>query len=274
MQAGVPIKRPAVGISIGLVTGNNLQEHKLLTDIQGPEDHYGEMDFKVAGTSQGITAIQMDVKNNGLNREILAGALEQARKARAEILDVISKTIPGPNKSLSPYAPKVKIIQINPDKIGMVIGSGGKVINEIIDTCEVAIDIEDDGKVFVTGQAEEAIEKAIAWIKEITHEFEVGEAFEGRVKRIFNFGAMVEISPKQDGLVHISELAPFRVNSVEDVVKIGDIIPVKIIKIDEQGRVDLSAKEAGFLPTMKPDSPTGRPRSPISRPGARRISKS
>ncbi|MDD4989829.1 MAG: polyribonucleotide nucleotidyltransferase [Candidatus Pacebacteria bacterium] len=273
MQAGVPIKRPAVGISVGLVTGGDLQEYKLLTDIQGPEDHYGEMDFKVAGTSQGITAIQMDVKNNGLNREILAGALEQAKKARAEILDVIKKTIPESNKSLSPYAPKVKIIQINPDKIGMVIGSGGKVINEIIDTCEVAIDIEDDGKVFVTGQTEEAIEKAIDWIKEISHEFEVGEAFEGRVKRIFNFGAMVEISPKQDGLVHISELAPFRVNSVEDVVKIGDVIPVKIIKIDEQGRIDLSAKEAGFSPAVKPDSPTGRPRGPISRTGARRTGR-
>ncbi|MDO8524738.1 MAG: polyribonucleotide nucleotidyltransferase [bacterium] len=251
MQAGVPIKRPVAGISVGLVMGKKLDEYKLLTDIQGPEDHYGEMDFKVAGTSNGITAIQMDVKTDGITREIFVEALKKAKIAREYILSKIKETIPEPNKSLSPYAPKVKIIQINPDKIGMVIGTGGKVINEIIDTCEVAIDIDDDGKVFVTGQTEEAMEKAIAWIKEITHEFEIGETFTGKVKKIFNFGAMVEISPKQDGLVHISELAPFRVNSVEDVVKIGDVIPVKIIKIDEQGRVDLSAKQAGFSPENK-----------------------
>ncbi len=251
MQAGVPIKAPVAGISVGLVMGKTLDEYKLLTDIQGPEDHYGEMDFKVAGTSNGITAIQMDVKTDGITREIFIGALERAKIAREYILSKIKETIPEPNKSLSPYAPKVKIIQINPDKIGMVIGTGGKVINEIIDTCEVAIDIDDDGKVFVTGQTEEAMEKAIAWIKEITHEFEIGETFTGKVKRIFNFGAMVEISPKQDGLVHISELAPFRVNTVEDVVKIGDVIPVKIIKIDDQGRVDLSAKQAGFSPEDK-----------------------
>ncbi|MFH0932155.1 MAG: S1 RNA-binding domain-containing protein, partial [bacterium] len=205
----------------------------------------------VAGTASGITAIQMDVKTDGITREIFIKALEKAKIAREYILGKIKETISEPNKSLSPYAPKVKIIQINPDKIGMVIGTGGKIINEIIDTCEVAIDIDDDGKVFVTGQTEEAMEKAIAWIKEITHEFEIGETFTGKVKKIFNFGAMVEISPKQDGLVHISELAPFRVNTVEDVVKIGDVIPVKIIKIDEQGRVDLSAKQAGFSPENK-----------------------
>ena len=250
-QAGVPIKRPVAGISVGLVMGKTLDEYKLLTDIQGPEDHYGEMDFKVAGTSNGITAIQMDVKTDGITREIFIEALKRAKIAREYILSKIKETIAEPNKSLSPYAPKVKIIQINSDKIGMVIGTGGKVINEIIDTCEVAIDIDDDGKVFVTGQTEEAMEKAIAWIKEITHEFEIGETFTGKVKKIFNFGAMVEISPKQDGLVHISELAPFRVNTVEDVVKIGDVIPVKIIKIDEQGRVDLSAKQAGFSPENK-----------------------
>ncbi|MEK7103799.1 MAG: polyribonucleotide nucleotidyltransferase [Patescibacteria group bacterium] len=251
MQAGVPIKAPVAGISIGLVMGKSLNEYKLLTDIQGPEDHYGEMDFKVAGTLSGITAIQMDVKTDGITREIFVEALKKAKTAREYILSKITETIAAPNKSLSPYAPKVKIIQINPDKIGMVIGTGGKIINEIIDTCEVAIDIDDDGKVFVTGQTETAMEKAIAWIKEITHEFEIGETFTGKVKRIFNFGAMVEISPKQDGLVHISELAPFRVNSVDDVVKIGDVIPVKIIKIDEQGRVDLSAKQAGFSPKQK-----------------------
>lgn len=251
MQAGVPIKRPVAGISVGLVMGKSLDEYKLLTDIQGPEDHYGEMDFKVAGTSNGITAIQMDVKTDGITREIFIEALKKAKEAREYILSKIAETIAAPNKSLSPYAPKVKIIQINPDKIGMVIGTGGKIINEIIDTCEVAIDIDDDGKVFVTGQTEEAMEKAIAWIKEITHEFEIGETFTGKVKRIFNFGAMIEISPKQDGLVHISELAPFRVNGVDDVVKIGDVIPVKIIKIDEQGRVDLSAKQAGFSPKQK-----------------------
>ncbi len=284
MQAGVPIKRPVAGISIGLVIGKGLDDYKLLTDIQGPEDSYGEMDFKVAGTSEGVTAIQMDVKTDGLTREIFAEALKRAQKAREEILAKMKETIPEPNKSLSSYAPKVKIIQINPEKIGMVIGAGGKIINEIIDTCLVAIDIDDDGKVFVTGQTEEAMEKAIAWIKEITHEFEVGETFTGKVKRIFNFGAMVEISPKQEGLVHISELAPFRVNEVEDVVNIGDVIPVKVIKIDEQGRVDLSAKQAGFSPIAKSSSPTGRPspvrgfasngaRSPISRPEGRRVQR-
>ncbi|MDD5433497.1 MAG: polyribonucleotide nucleotidyltransferase [Candidatus Pacebacteria bacterium] len=274
MQAGVPIKAPVAGISIGLVTGKDLSEYKLLTDIQGPEDHYGEMDFKVAGTKNGITAIQMDVKNNGLNREILEKALEKAKEAREEILGVIAKTIESPSKKLSPFAPKVQIIQINPEKIGMVIGSGGKVINEIIDTCGVAIDIEEDGQVFVTGQADEAIEKAIDWIKELTHEFEVGEMFEGKVKRIFNFGCMVEISPKQEGLVHISELAPFRVESVEDVVKIGDVIPVKVIKIDEQGRIDLSAKAAGFSPEVKKQynlhNPASKSRAPGRRPFGRR----
>jgi len=265
MQAGVPIKAPVAGISVGLVMGKSPKEYKLLTDIQGPEDHYGEMDFKVAGTSNGITAIQMDVKTDGITREIFQKALEKAKIAREQILTVIKEAIPEPNKSLSPYAPKVKIIQINPEKIGMVIGTGGKVINEIIDTCCVAIDIEDDGSVFVTGQSEEAMEKAIAWVKEITHEFEIGETFEGKVKRIFNFGAMVEISPKQDGLVHISELAPFRVNSVEDVVKIGDVIPVKIIKIDEQGRVDLSAKQAGFLPKNKSAGKTAE-KKPFTKP--------
>ncbi len=265
MQAGVPIKAPVAGISVGLVMGKSTKEYKLLTDIQGPEDHYGEMDFKVAGTLNGITAIQMDVKTDGITREIFQQALEKAKIAREQILAVIKETIPEPNKSLSPYAPKVKIIQINPEKIGMVIGTGGKMINEIIDTCEVAIDIDDDGSVFVTGQSEEAMEKAIAWIEEITHEFEIGETFKGKVKRIFNFGAMVEISPKQEGLVHISELAPFRVNEVEDVVKIGDVIPVKIIKIDEQGRVDLSAKQAGFSPEDKSSERPAR-QKPFSKP--------
>jgi len=251
MQAGVPIKRAVAGISIGLVSCKDLSEYKLLTDIQGPEDHFGEMDFKVAGTSEGITAIQMDVKNNGINKEIFFAALQRARQARMEILQIMSQTIDQPNKELSPYAPKVKILQVNPEKIGMIIGFGGKVINEIINTYDVSIDIENDGRVFITGPSEKAVQDTISRIKEITRDFEVGEKLTGKVKRILNFGAMVEISPKQEGLVHISELAPFRVNAVSDVVKIGDEIPVKIIKIDEQGRVDLSAKQAGFCPQPK-----------------------
>ena len=238
MDAGVPIKRPVAGIALGII-GN-----KILTDIQGPEDHYGGMDFKVAGTEKGITAIQMDIKIDGINEEILEKNLIQGKKARLEILKEIKKTISEPKPKLSPYAPKILILQINPAKIREVIGPGGKVINEIIEECGVSIDIEDSGKIFITSEKEEAAKKAIEWIKNITREVKVGEIFQGKVKRILDFGCFVEIIPGQEGLVHISQLANYRVNKVEDVVKIGDIIPVKVISIDEQGRINLSLKEA------------------------------
>jgi len=243
MDAGVPIKAPAAGIAIGLMSDES-GNYKVLTDIQGPEDHHGDMDFKVAGTEKGITAIQMDVKVVGINKKILEEALSQGKKARIQILNEMSKVLPGPRKELSPWAPRIYTLQINPDKIKEVIGPGGKMIHEIIEKCEVSIDIEDNGKIYITAEKEEAAGKALSWIKNITREVKVGEIFQGKVKRIINFGAFVEILPGQEGLIHISQLAPYRVEKVEDVVKVGDIVPVKVISIDEQGRINLSLKEA------------------------------
>lgn len=243
MDAGVPIKTAATGIAVGLMSDEN-GKYKILTDIQGPEDHHGDMDFKVAGTKNGITAIQMDVKIKGITKEIFREALESARKARLQILDKIKETLDKPRSELSQWAPRIYVIQIKPEKIREVIGPGGKIINEIIEKCAVAIDIEETGKVFVTAENDEAAKKALEWIKNITHEVVVGEIFQGKIKRIMNFGAFAEILPGQEGLIHISQLAPYRVDKVEDVVKIGDIVPVKVISIDEQGRINLSLKEA------------------------------
>ena len=243
MDAGVPIKEPAAGISIGLMTDEK-GNYRLLTDIQGPEDHYGEMDFKIAGTKKGIIALQMDIKILGINEEILRNALDLAKKSRLQILEETTKVLPGPRAQLSPFAPRILTLQINPEKIREVIGPGGKIINAIIEECDVSIDIEDNGKVFVTADKEEAAKKAIAWIKNITREVKIGEIFQGKVKRILDFGAFVEILPGQEGLIHISQLAPWRVGRVEEVVKIGDVVPVKVINIDEQGRINLSLKEA------------------------------
>ena len=242
MDAGVPIKAPAAGISLGLMSDKN-GNYKILTDIQGPEDHYGDMDLKVAGTKTGITAIQLDVKIAGINEEIFKKVLESAKKARFQILDKIEKTLPKPRPELSPWAPRIFTLQIKPEKIREIIGPGGKVINEIIEKCEVSIDIEDTGRVFVTAEKEEAAKKAIEWINNITREVVVGEIFQGKVKRILNFGAFVEILPGQEGMVHISQLADRRVEKVEDIVNIGDIVPVKVIAIDDQGRINLSIKE-------------------------------
>jgi len=257
MDAGVPIKRPVSGIAVGLIKKDD-KNYKLLTDIQGPEDHFGDMDFKVAGTTDGVTAIQMDVKTDGITREIMEQALGRGKKARLEILEKVKAVLPEPRAQLSPFAPRVAILQINPDKIGAVIGSGGKVINSIIEECDVAIDIEDDGRVFISGTNDENMQKAQEWVKSLTKEFKPGEEFQGPVTRILNFGAFVEIAPGVEGLVHISQLANFRVEEVEDVVKIGDVIPVKVVNIDEQGRLNLSAKEAGFNPPA-PDA-SNRPR--------------
>jgi polyribonucleotide nucleotidyltransferase len=241
MTAGVPIKNPVAGISVGVML--NGKDYKILTDIQGPEDHHGDMDFKVAGTKNGVTAIQMDVKVEGISPELLKEALERAKKARIEILGIMAKTIAEPLKELPARAPRVIKININPDKIRDVVGPGGKVINKIIADTGAEIDIEQDGTIFITGKNMESAEKALEIVKEITHEYQVGETFEkGIVSRIFEFGAMVEIAPKVEGLVHISELAPFRVNRVTDVVNVGDVIPVKIIEIDEMGRINLSLK--------------------------------
>lgn len=250
MDGGVPIKAPVAGIAMGIIVEQDFskkvseREYRVITDIQGPEDHYGDMDFKVAGTKQGLTALQLDVKLEGVTIEMLKKGLEQAKAARMKILEKMAGTIKEPRKELSPYAPRVFIIKINPEKIREVIGPGGKMINQIIDECDVAIEIEDSGEVFITSESDESAKKAIEWIKNLTREIKVGEVFQGVVTRILNFGAFVEILPGQEGMVHISQLAESRVAKVEDVVKIGDSIPVKVVSIDEQGRINLSLKQA------------------------------
>ena len=243
MDAGVPIKAPVAGISVGLVTGETDDEFVLLTDIQGLEDFFGDMDFKVGGTHKGITAIQMDMKIKGLTPEIIKGALENTKKARLHILDeVMLKAIPASRDHLSPYAPVITQITIDPEKISEVIGPKGKMINRIIDETGVKIDIEDTGRVFICGTDAEKSKKAIQMIEGIAKPVEEGQEFDGKVVRLMNFGAFVELVPGKEGLVHISQLAHERVAKVEDVVNVGDIIKVKVIEIDKQGRINLSHK--------------------------------
>ena len=242
MAAGVPIKAPVAGIAMGLISDGD--KYTILTDIQGLEDHYGDMDFKVAGTKDGITALQMDIKIHGITREILKEALAQAKKGRMQILDHMMTTIDAVRPNLSDYAPKVKMIRINPEKIKDVIGSGGKIIQEIIKDCnEVKIDIEQDGRVFVMHSESEWIDKAIAIIEDLTKEAKVGEIYEVKVVKVMKFGAFVELWPGYEGLVHISQLAKERVAKVEDVVREGDEIVVKVMGFDEKGKVLLSRKE-------------------------------
>ncbi|WP_316568529.1 polyribonucleotide nucleotidyltransferase [Neobacillus sp. YIM B06451] len=240
MDAGVPIKAPVAGIAMGLVKSG--ENYTVLTDIQGMEDHLGDMDFKVAGTSKGVTALQMDIKIEGLSREILQEALEQAQKGRMQILESMLATISEPREQLSPYAPKILTMTINPDKIRDVIGPSGKQINKIIEETGVKIDIEQDGTVFIASTNEEMNQKAKKIIEDIVREVVVGEYYLGKVKRIEKFGCFVEIFAGKDGLVHISELAEERIGKVEDVVKIGDEMLVKVTEIDRQGRVNLSRK--------------------------------
>ena len=241
MDAGVPIKKAVAGIAMGLVTDDK-GNYAVLTDIEGVEDAYGDMDFKVAGTREGITALQLDIKLKGVSLEILDKAIKQARDARMFILDVMDKTISAPRPNLSPYAPRMYKITINPDKIGTVIGPGGKMIRSIIDETKSTIDIEDNGTVVIGAVDEKSAKRAIEIIEGLTKDVEVGGIYTGKVTRILNFGAMVEILPNKEGLVHISELADYRVGRVEDVVKVGDEITVKVIDIDNQGRINLSRK--------------------------------
>lgn len=243
MDAGVPIKKPVSGIAMGVITGKD-GSFKVLTDIQGLEDHYGDMDFKVAGTKDGITAMQMDVKIDGLTPDMLGIAIKQAKEARLEIMEVMLAAIPEPRKEMSPYAPRIITLHINPEKIRDVIGPGGKVINQIIDETGVSIDIEDDGSVFITAVDATGAEEAVQWIKNITREVAAGEMFQGRITRIMNFGAFAEVLPNQEGLIHISELADHRVEKVEDVVQVGDVVTVIVKEIDAQGRINLSLKMA------------------------------
>ncbi|MGY3717395.1 polyribonucleotide nucleotidyltransferase [Sutcliffiella cohnii] len=240
MDAGVPIKAPVAGIAMGLVKKG--EHYTVLTDIQGMEDHLGDMDFKVAGTSKGVTALQMDIKIAGLSREILEEALQQAKIGRMQILESMLKTIDTPRQQLSTYAPKILTMTINPDKIRDVIGPSGKQINKIIEETGVKIDIEQDGMVFISSVDEEMNQKAKKIIEDIVREVQVGEIYLGKVKRVEKFGAFVELFSGKDGLVHISELAEERVNKVEDIVKLGDEVLVKVMEIDKQGRVNLSRK--------------------------------
>ena len=240
MDGGVPIKRPVAGIASGLMSDGN-GAYKVLTDIQGPEDHYGDMDFKVAGTTEGVTAIQMDVKVSGIPIPVLEIAFEKAKKARLQILEVIKGAISESRKDISPNAPKILVIKINQDQIGGVIGSGGKTIKGIKEKTGAEIDIDDDGTVYVTGK-NGAAEKAKTIIEAMTHEYRAGEKFEGTVMRVEAFGAFVNIAPDTDGLVHVSEIAPFRVDNVGDYLKIGDKVPVVVKEVDERGRIALSIK--------------------------------
>ncbi len=249
MAAGVPIKAPVAGISCGLVTGETDDDYIVLTDIQGLEDFFGDMDFKVGGTHKGITAIQMDIKIHGLTRPIIEEAIARTREARLYILDQVMKpVIAEPRKELSPYAPKIEQIMIDPSKIGDVVGKQGKVINKIIDETGVKIDITDDGAVNVCGTDKAMIDKAISIIKSIVTDLEPGMIMTGKVVRIMNFGAFVELAPNKDGMVHISKLSDKRVGKVEDVVNIGDEVTVKVIEIDKMGRVNLSMRPQDLNP--------------------------
>lgn len=244
MDAGVPISRPVAGIAMGMMSDAQAGEYRVLTDIQGPEDHHGDMDFKVAGTSEGVTAVQMDVKVEGVPLDVLAQAFAQAKKARMQILDVITGAIAEPRADISPRAPKILTMHVKVDQIGLVIGPGGKTINGIKErTGADDITIEDDGSIFITGR-DGAAEAALKEISDLTREFMVGDRFEGVVVRMMDFGAFVKIGPNTDGLVHVSEVAPFRIGNIADAVQLGDVVPVVLKEIDEKGRYNLSIKAA------------------------------
>ena len=242
MDAGVPIKCLVAGAAMGIISDAS-GKYCVLTDIQGPEDHHGDMDFKVAGTREGITAVQMDVKIEGITAAMLRDALAKARIARMKIIDAMEIAIKEPRPELSPYAPRIEIIKINPEKIGALIGPGGKVINDIIARTGAQIDIEDDGTVFITSVNAEGMTAALELIKQVTHEVKPGDIIEGKVTRLLDFGAFVEVGPRQDGLIHISELAPWHVERVTDILNIGDTTKAMVKNVDEQGRINLSLKD-------------------------------
>jgi polyribonucleotide nucleotidyltransferase len=264
MDAGIPIKAPVAGIAMGLVTGEG-GRFAVLTDLEGMEDAYGDMDFKVAGTAKGITALQMDIKTKGLRYEILEKALDQAHEARLFILDRIKETIASSRPELSKYAPRMIKISIDPSKIGALIGPGGRTIRSIVEQTKATVDVENDGTVLIGSTDSEAAQKAIAMIENLTKELEVGGIYTGKVTRIFPFGALVEVLPGKEGLVHISELADYRVPTVEDVVKVGDEVTVMVKEVDRQGgKISLSrraafqgASEGGKEP--EGGGPSGRP---------------
>ncbi len=262
MDAGVPITSPVAGIASGLMMKSG-SEYKVLTDIQGPEDHHGDMDFKVAGTKHGVTAIQMDVKVDGIPLPILREAFEKARQARITILATMKEAIATPRTDISPYAPKILVVKIKPDQIGMVIGSGGKTVNDIRDKTGAEIDIEDDGTVYVTGK-HGAAEKARDIIADMTKEYQAGDMMTGTVTRLMEFGAFVKIGYSAEGLVHVSEMAPFRIERVSDYVKEGMEVPVVVKEIDDKGRINLSIKRANaaFFEEKAPPKPKFTPSGP------------
>jgi polyribonucleotide nucleotidyltransferase len=243
LDAGVPLKKPAAGIAMGLMM-SDVNHFKVMTDIQGPEDHHGDMDFKIAGTKDGITGMQMDVKVDGLTIEILQKTMEQAKKARLEILSVITSTLAAPREKLSPFVPIIRQLTIGPAKIGALIGPGGKMINKLIEKYALAgINVDEDGSVSVSGTDLAKVEAAIAEIKGITREFKVGEVVEGNIVKIMDFGAIMDLGGGKDGMIHVSELRNGYVKNVEEVVKLGDFVRAKIIRADEDGRIGLSMKQ-------------------------------
>lgn len=268
MDAGVPILAPVAGIAMGCASDESTGRFRVITDLQDLEDGTGGMDFKVAGTRAGITAIQMDTKTHGIPLTTVQETLVAAKTARFKILDTIATAIAEPRAELSKWAPRIESFRIHPDRIRDVIGPGGKMINEIIAECNVEIDIEDDGLVMITSVHPEGMKKAVDWIKQLTREVAVGEIFTGPVTRTMDFGAFVEILPKQEGLVHISELAPTRVEKVSDIVKVGDIVTVKVYEIDAMGRLNLSIKRASpdYKPSDRDERPLRSDKKPSGRP--------
>ena len=242
MDAGVPIKKMVAGIAMGLMTDTK-GDYKVLTDIQGPEDHYGDMDFKVAGTEDGVNAIQMDVKIGGIDTKILEATLAQAKKARLEIMEAMKKALATPRPNVSKYAPVILILNINPEKIGEVIGPGGKVINGIIaQTGASGIDIEQTGKVYIVGPNKEIAELAFRQVEAIVKEYKVGDIVEGTIVKVLDFGAILEFSPGKDGMIHVSELKEGYVKKVEEVVKLGDFVRARVIRVEPEGRIGLSLR--------------------------------
>jgi polyribonucleotide nucleotidyltransferase len=256
MDAGVPIAAPVAGVAMGLITetGDSVNgKYQVLTDIQGLEDAMGDMDFKVAGTADGITALQMDIKVKGLSQEVLSQALNQAHAGRMFIMDKMLQALPEPREDLSPYAPRIQSLHINPEKIGAVIGPGGKTVRRIQDETGVKIDIEEDGTIHIASASGEGMERAIAAVRALTEEVEVGKIYTGVVRRLVDFGAFVEILPGKEGLVRTPNLADYFVNRPEEVVQVGDEITVMVIEVDPQGRINLSRKAAlsGEMPSQE-----------------------
>jgi polyribonucleotide nucleotidyltransferase len=268
MDAGVPIAAPVAGVAMGLITetGDSVKgKYQVLTDIQGLEDAMGDMDFKVAGTADGITALQMDIKVKGLTTEVLKQALEQAHEGRMFIMDKMLQALPEPREELSPYAPRIQTLKINPEKIGTVIGPGGKTVRRIQEETGVKIDIEEDGSIHIASVSGEGMERAVAAVRALTEEVEVGKIYTGVVRRLVDFGAFVEILPGKEGLVRTPNLADYFVSRPEEVVQVGDEITVMVIEVDPQGRINLSRKAAlsGEMPTaeeLEAQRPPARPR--------------